>query len=154
MFAFLTPKGSIWDAAIDGSEYFPSPIPHSNFATLTQSKTATLAQEFSLFPNPQEGFKGSNNWAVSGQLSATGSAIVADDMHLNIGVPNIWYRASLRFQAEGQEIKLDGVSLPGTPAIVVGSNHNLAWGFTNSYGDWSDLIKLQLNEDKTPISNI
>ncbi len=149
LFAFLTPEGSIWDAAIDGSEYFPPPIPNSNFAAFTQSKTAKLEQDFNLFPNPKEGFKGSNNWAVSGQLSATGSAIVADDMHLNIGVPNIWYRASIRFQTNGQEVKLDGVSLPGTPAIVVGSNHNVAWGFTNSYGDWSDLIKLQLNEDKT-----
>lgn len=149
MYSFITPEGSIWDAALDNSSYSENPIPHSAFSNATKLAKALDIKEFNLFPDPQEGFKGSNNWAVSGQVSTTGSAIVADDMHLGIGVPNIWFRTSMRYQHQGGEIKLDGVSLPGAPAIVVGTNHQVAWGFTNSYGDWSDLIKLVVNEDAT-----
>lgn len=149
VFTFLTPEGSNWDAAIDHSQYSASPIPLSTWPKPNQSNTATVAAQFNLSPDPQEGFKGSNNWAVSGEASNTGAAIVADDMHLGIAVPNIWYRASLRYQARGNSVSLDGVSLPGTPAIVVGSNHHIAWGFTNSYGDWNDLITLKLNQDKS-----
>ena len=147
MYAFLTPEGSNWDAAVDNTTYAPAAIPSSSFTAKTELSAVSHEQEFNLFPDPKEGAKGSNNWAVSGNISNTGSAIVADDMHLGIGVPNIWFRTSLRYQRDGKEVKLDGVSLPGTPAIVVGSNHNVAWGFTNSYGDWSDLIKLVLNQD-------
>lgn len=147
IYAFITPEGSIWDAALDNSNYPQSPMPDSTFSNPHKVAKMIGSTEFNLFPDPQEGFKGSNNWAVSGQVSNTGSAIVADDMHLGIGVPNIWFRTSLRYQHQGKVIKLDGVSLPGAPAMVVGTNHNVAWGFTNSYGDWSDLIKLVVSED-------
>lgn len=149
MYAFLTPEGSKWDAALDDSQYSSAAIPSSNFSSNNLQAHHTVGSKFNLFPDPDEGFKGSNNWAVSGQISKTGSAIVADDMHLGIAVPNIWFRASLRYQHQGREIELDGVTLPGTPAVVVGSNHKVAWGFTNSYGDWSDLIRLVLNQDGT-----
>jgi penicillin amidase len=146
-YRFLTPEGSNWDAAIDNTEYAPTAIPNNHWQVskqVSQNNTLLANNEFSVFSDTQEALKGSNNWAVSGAVSKTGSAIVADDMHLGIGVPNIWYRASLRYQ----DIKLDGVTLPGTPAIVVGSNHKVAWGFTNSYGDWNDLIRLKLSDDK------
>lgn len=149
LYQFLTPEGSNWDAAIDNTSYTSAAIPKSSFPAKQEQTTAKLTKPFDLFPDQQQGLKGSNNWAVAGSISTTGSAIVADDMHLGISVPNIWYRTSLRYQHQGKNISLDGVSLPGTPAIVVGSNHHVAWGFTNSYGDWSDLIKLVLNEDKT-----
>ncbi|NMP15893.1 penicillin acylase family protein [Thalassotalea sp. Y01] len=147
-FQFLTPEGSNWDAAVDATELPKGQIPANKiFIDDTVSVTKKQAQEFNLFPDNQEGQKGSNNWAVSGKISKTGSAIVADDMHLGIDVPNIWFRTSLRYSANNKPQLIDGVSLPGTPAIVVGSNHNIAWGFTNSYGDWNDLIKLVLSED-------
>ena len=152
IYDFLTPKGSNWDAAIDGSRYEPKPIPKQHWqpnSTNVIEVSKQHTQTFSVFGQPHEALRGSNNWAVSGAVSKTGSAIVADDMHLGINVPNIWYRASLRYQHLGQEITLDGVSLPGTPAIVVGSNHKVAWGFTNSYGDWNDLIRLKLSDDKS-----
>jgi len=67
-------------------------------------------------------------------------------MHLGIRVPNTWYRASIvRPDGAGGEIRMTGVSLPGTPAVAVGSNGHVAWGFTNSYGDWSDLILLDVD---------
>jgi penicillin amidase len=83
---------------------------------------------------------GSNNWAVAGSRTAHGGAILANDMHLGISVPNTWYYASLAWPgAEGGE-RVTGVTLPGTPFLVVGSNTHVAWGFTNSQGDWSDIV--------------
>lgn len=80
---------------------------------------------------------GSNGWAVSGTYTRSGVALVANDMHLDLGVPAVWYPARLRVSgAQAQDIT--GVTLPGTPAVVAGSNGQIAWGFTNSYGDFSD----------------
>ena len=149
VYQFLTPKGSRWDAAIDGTAYQASQIPQNNFELAPMLSELTKLEslpEFSLFANSHEASVGSNNWAVAGAISTTGSAIVADDMHLGIRVPNIWYRASFRYQHQEQKVRVDGVTLPGTPAMVAGSNHNMAWGFTNSYGDWNDVIRLKLDE--------
>ncbi len=85
--------------------------------------------------------RGSNNFAVSGALTADGRALVADDMHLGLRAPNIWFRARLRYpdpRAPGGQVDVTGFTLPGLPAIIVGSNTHVAWGFTNSYGDYLD----------------
>ena len=84
---------------------------------------------------------GSNNFAVSGALTADGRAIVADDMHLGLRAPNIWFRARLRWpdaHAPGGKVDVQGVTLPGLPLVVVGSNGHVVWGYTNSYGDYLD----------------
>lgn len=84
---------------------------------------------------------GSNNFAVSGALTADGRAIVADDMHLGLRAPNIWFRARLRWpdaRAPGGRVDVQGLTLPGLPAIVAGSNGHVAWGYTNSYADTLD----------------
>ncbi len=76
--------------------------------------------------------------------------MLANDMHLALRVPNIWYRATLIFPDEqGRERRVEGVMLPGTPAVVAGSNGYLAWGHTNSRGDWSDLVVLESTADGT-----
>jgi penicillin amidase len=85
--------------------------------------------------------RGSNNWAVSGARTRDGSALLANDMHLGLRVPNIWYRARLVVDSGG--IDVAGVTLPGGPAVVAGSNGRVAWGFTNSYGDFQDLIRIE-----------
>ena len=88
---------------------------------------------------------GSNSFAVGGALTASGAAMLANDMHLDLGVPNIWFRTRLRYPdatAPRGQRDINGVSLPGTPAIVVGSNGQVAWGFTNSYGDWLDWVRV------------
>jgi penicillin amidase len=86
---------------------------------------------------------GSNNWAVGGRFTATGAALVANDMHLRARVPIVWYRARLRLAASETlpAVDLNGVTLPGTPVLVAGSNGHIAWGFTNSYGDWVHIEK-------------
>jgi penicillin G amidase len=105
-----------------------------------------------------EGAVGSNNWAVSSRLAADGGALLANDMHLQVRVPNTWYRAAFEWQDESQPYaaaisvagastsrRLIGITLPGVPALVVGSNTHIAWGFTNSQADWSDVVILELD---------
>jgi penicillin amidase len=65
-------------------------------------------------------------------------------MHLKLRVPNIWYRMRLVVDAGPAALDATGVTLPGTPAVVAGSTGKVAWGFTNSYGDWSDRVLLDL----------
>jgi penicillin amidase len=89
---------------------------------------------------------GSNSFAVAGRLTADGRALLANDMHLTIRVPNTWYRASLEWPDPSGELhRLTGVTLPGVPTVVVGSNSHVAWGFTNSYADWSDIVLLEVD---------
>ena len=68
----------------------------------------------------------------------SGVALVANDMHLDLGVPAVWYPARLRVTGDAS-LDVTGVTLPGTPAVAAGSNGHVAWGFTNSYGDFSDM---------------
>ena len=96
---------------------------------------------------------GSNNWVVSGRLTPDNAPLVANDMHLDVRVPNTWYRAQLEWPDRAdstQTHRLVGVTLPGSPAVVVGSNTFIAWGFTNTYADWSDFVLLEVDE-KDPI---
>jgi penicillin G amidase len=93
----------------------------------------------------REYLPGSNNWAVGGSATRDGVAILADDMHLGIGVPSIWLRAEITLGAQGKGAgtrtrRLAGVTLPGAPNMVVGSNGDIAWGFTNSYGQWFEVV--------------
>lgn len=95
-----------------------------------------------------EGAIGSNNWAVSGRLAADGGALLANDMHLLVHVPNTWYRAAFEWTDRSDLAhphRLIGITLPGVPAMVVGSNTHVAWGFTNSQADWNDLVVLELD---------
>jgi penicillin G amidase len=86
----------------------------------------------------------SNNWAVAGRLTTTGAALVANDMHLGQRVPPVWYHARLETRPgpEGAALDLNGVTLPGAPLLVAGSNGHVAWGFTNSYGEWIDVERV------------
>ncbi|HYA79515.1 MAG TPA: penicillin acylase family protein, partial [Methylocystis sp.] len=81
---------------------------------------------------------GSNAWVVSGKKTRDGRAILANDMHLGLSVPNIWYRAELVYGST----HLAGLTLPGLPMILSGSNGRVAWGLTNSKADVVDLVAL------------
>jgi len=97
--------------------------------------------------------RGSNNFAVAGTLTADGRALVADDMHLGLRAPNIWFRARLRYpdpRAPGGQVDVTGFTLPGLPAVIVGSNTHVAWGFTNSYGDYLDWQRMVPCTDGAP----
>jgi len=85
---------------------------------------------------------GSNAWALSGKFTQTGFPILAGDPHLDLFAPNIWYRARL----EGGPLHVTGVSLPGLPGMVIGSNAAVAWSITYPAGDTLDLVKLSSAE--------
>jgi penicillin amidase len=133
---FLDPETSPWDAPIDDldPQWHPSPIPDLREPLRTGRAPATETA-------PGADGIGSNNWAVSGTLTETGAAMLSNDMHLGIGVPPTWFYA--RLLVDEPETTVAGVSLPGVPGVVAGSNGHVAWGFTNSYGDWGDLIRLR-----------
>jgi penicillin G amidase len=78
---------------------------------------------------------GSNQWVVAGSRTASGQAMLSNDMHLEQEIPNIWYETQLK--APGFDAA--GVTVPGLPLIVAGHNEHIAWGFTALYGDTQDL---------------
>jgi penicillin G amidase len=84
---------------------------------------------------------GSNNWVVSGEHTATGKPLLANDMHLELTLPPIWYEVHLT--APGWNVK--GFALPGAPMVVVGHNDRIAWGFTNNGADVLDLYMETIN---------
>ena len=133
---FLFPQGSIWDSPVAGPSIKAEPIPEwqRSGTRLSPAQLAPQAQA----PELEE--RGSNSWAVSAAASASGRAMLANDMHLGLRLPNTWYRLRLRVSSEAAPLDISGVSLPGLPLIIAGSNGHVAWGFTNSYGDWSDRI--------------
>lgn len=74
---------------------------------------------------------GSNNWVVSGAHTASGKAMLSNDMHLVNTVPNTWYEMHLTVRASDPAYDVAGVTLPGLPYVIVGHNGRIAWGFTN-----------------------
>ena len=86
----------------------------------------------------------SNNWTVHGSRTATGYPLLANDMHLPLRIPGIWYEMHL----VGGDYDVIGVSFPGTPGIVAGHNKNVAWGITFAYTDVQDLFLERMNPDK------
>jgi len=138
---------SSWDAALDGSELAPEPLPGPADYDLRRLDAAlfragaaveTRTPGPGLVPDSPDGMVGSNNWALSGQRTRSGRALVANDMHLGLRVPNTWYR--VRLVATDAGLDVTGVTLPGVPVVIAGSNGRVAWGFTNSYGDFQDLV--------------
>jgi penicillin amidase len=134
-----------WEAPIDGSRLPEVPLPQVDEYDLRTLDRAIFDALDGSTGNTSTSKRGSNNWAVAGSRARDGGALLANDMHLGLRVPNIWYRARLVVAAENLDVT--GVSLPGVPAIVAGSNGRVAWGFTNSYGDFQDLVRLEPGPD-------
>jgi len=84
---------------------------------------------------------GSNNWVVAASRSATGAPLLANDPHLKLSAPALWYFA--RLKAPGLEVA--GATMPGLPAVVLGQNRHIAWGFTNTNPDVQDLYLERLD---------
>ncbi|MBN8922656.1 MAG: penicillin acylase family protein [Rhodanobacter sp. 68-29] len=145
---FLLAPDPEWEAPLQGP-LSPQPVPPDagtfDLRRLPAAKPAASLAAL-LAPSHDARRPGSNSFAVAGRLTGSGAAMLANDMHLGLRVPNIWFRTRLRYPdpaAPHGERDVVGVGLPGTPAVVVGSNGQLAWGFTNSYGDWMDWVRVQ-----------
>ncbi|QNM97964.1 penicillin acylase family protein [Chitinimonas koreensis] len=139
--AVLLPEASAYDAPLDADSvsYAPPPWPAAAPAWFGRPEPDRRAAAFD-----RHDAVGSNNWALAGSRSAHGAALVANDMHLGLRLPNTWFHAALAFDgADGRPRRVAGVMLPGAPVIVAGSNGQVAWGFTNSYGDYLDLVELE-----------
>jgi penicillin amidase len=141
VYRFLTATGGAEDAPIAGAPLeWPASPPESDIdlRTLDSALLRVPAKK------NDRNAPGSNSFAVSGAL-AGGAAIVANDMHLDLRVPGLWFRTRAIYpnpRRAGRTVDVTGATLPGTPALVVGSNGSVAWGFTNSYADSVDWVRV------------
>jgi penicillin amidase len=140
VFDLLYPRGTEWDAPMDGFDLSRviAPLPGADIIDLT--KTSSPGE--TVRGASDADYPGSNNWAVAGRRTANGGAIVANDMHLSLRLAHIWYRTRLIVKSEDAAAARDltGVTLPGLPLLIAGSNGRIAWGYTNSHGDFDDLV--------------
>ncbi|HEY6642575.1 penicillin acylase family protein [Povalibacter sp.] len=148
LFDFMNPLGTEWDAPVTGGSWRVAAIPGPEIFDLREGdpREAALSNPPSGTDLAEKPMVGSNSWAVDATRAAGGAALLANDMHLGLRLPHVWYRARMRAQG-GAETPRDlvGVTLPGLPILVVGSNGRVAWGFTNSYGDWTDLVIIEVD---------
>lgn len=93
-------------------------------------------------PPKPDGY-GSNNWVLAGEATASGKPILANDPHLSLQAPSLWYFAHL--VAPGVDVI--GATLPGTPAVLLGRTDHHAWGFTNTAADVQDLFLERVDPD-------
>lgn len=145
VFDFLHPFGTEWDAPITGGTWRAAPIPGPEIFDLRRAARSSVHQPMSpvALLAPDAPVVGSNSWAVAGTHTETGAALLANDMHLGLRLPHVWYRARLVVSAGVDSRDLIGVTLPGLPLLIAGSNGRVAWGYTNSYGDWTDLVVVE-----------
>lgn len=125
----IIPAGTKWD--FNALPVPPAPEPDSSILT---KDIRTKEKE--------EGI-GSNNWALSGSKTASGFPILANDPHLDLSLPSIWYQIQLH--APG--LNAYGVSLPGAPGIIIGFNQKIAWGVTNVAADVLDFYQIRFKDN-------
>ena len=147
---FFAPLGDSHDAALDGTPTPPAPLPQRMLPAAAPAATAAAGEAGGADLLP-----GSNSFAVDGAHSATGAGLLANDMHLGLAVPHVWYRAVLAWTDRTGRHRIAGVTLPGLPTVVAGSNGHIAWGFTNSYIDTTDVVLAETdtiaqNQYRTP----
>lgn len=151
VYAFLTPDEDSYPLVLIGGAKGRRPlqaVPTKALAKLCENYRGSAGKHLIDFGG---GLQGSNGWVVSGQHTAHGSALLANDMHLPLSVPNIWYKAIMCYEG----IQMVGVVPPGLPTFIAGSNGHVAWGSTNINGDFVDLVEIETdparpNEYKTP----
>ncbi|MGV3502136.1 MAG: penicillin acylase family protein [Adhaeribacter sp.] len=124
----IIPRGTVPDFTP-----LPAPAPPANF--LAQTTPQQLTRE-------SPGELGSNNWAVAGFKSATGYPMLANDPHLQLNLPSIWYQVQLA--APG--LNVAGASLPGAPGVIIGFNKQVSWGVTNVDADVLDWYQLRFKD--------
>jgi len=140
---FLAPRGNSWDAALDDSRFPAAPLPPLRFVAPAPEVAAGALPPQRPWTEPAgKRVVGSNAFALAGAHTASGAALLANDMHLDHNLPQIWYRAVLQWTDAAGPHRLVGASLPGTPLLTVGSNGRVAWGFTNAYVDTTDVITI------------
>lgn len=139
--AFLVPETDPYTDVLLGRQApASSAIPAQALAALRRPVDHRHVHRTSMVRFGKSGL-GSNGWAVRGAKTADGRSILANDMHLDLTVPNIFYRIQLRYE----QVELTGLVVPGIPVVVAGTNGRVAWGVTNVEGDFLDLVRLEIN---------
>jgi penicillin amidase len=143
---FIQGSRSEWDAPMQADRDLPPEglprllLRQAPVAQGLPVRSASAAGAPDDAPGTTENVAGSNSWVVSGPRTADGRAILANDMHLPLQQPNTFYRVSIALAGRGGVMA--GVTIPGLPLLVAGSNGSIAWGLTNANGDWSDLVRI------------
>lgn len=101
---------------------------------INQNQSVLIDEKTALYETPHTD-NGSNNWVVSGNKTESGKPLLADDPHLSLSTPSIWYQMSL----QAPSVHVSGVIFAGIPGIILGNNENIAWGVTNYGPDVQDL---------------
>ena len=152
---FLRPLGDEWDAPMVGQSIVPPPIPPPEVFDLRGDRQSALESAWHALPSRSDAspspsqqwspaVDGSNAWAIAAAHTGDGHALVANDPHLPLQVPNIWYRLSLEWPDERAVVhRMTGASLPGLPYVAIGSNGRIAWGFTVAFDDRSDMVVVE-----------
>jgi penicillin amidase len=138
--AFLTPDSDRYANSVvknSSARRPPQPLPQNALAKLLKE---TSEYQAGLVGEPDI-VAGSNGWLVNAHKTSDGRAILANDMHLELRVPNIWYRAEM--QVDGN--LLSGITLPGVPLFISGTNSHVAWGFTSVAGDFLDFVLVDVD---------
>lgn len=117
------------------------------FAEVEELARATQAPADELGGRAEGAGLGSNNWAVAPARSASGNALVANDPHLGLGLPNVWYPAAF----DAPDYRAVGMTLPGAPGVVLGRGERVAWACTNLYVDDVDVFLERLDETGTKV---
>jgi penicillin G amidase len=113
-----------------------------NFKPVAIPNAAALPDQTAVSTRQKDEGTGSNNWAVSGSKTASGFPILANDPHLDLTLPAIWYQTQL----VGPGVNVYGVSIPGAPGIVIGFNQKVAWGVTNVGSDVLDWYQITFKD--------
>ncbi len=152
-YQFFAPAKSTWDIPLDPEpSVSPAPIPSGfRVADLPASKTENSSKlsgaEASFFSVAnRDRFTGSNAWALGPTRTENGQTIVANDPHLVLRVPNIWYRLALSWPVMNAANYVCGVTIPGAPPMVIGSNGRVAWGLTNASIDSDDVVLVEVKK--------
>jgi penicillin amidase len=120
----------------------PIVVPDHTWSALYEDAVSRMKAASELMPLAFGG--ASNNWVVDGKKSTTGRPLLANDPHLALQMPSIWYETHLVCP----ELEAAGVSLPGAPGIVLGHNARIAWGMTAAMSDVVDLFVVKRDEIK------
>ncbi len=130
----IIPKGTKFDK--------PSivPVKPASADSLYFNKKETMKVAEFIKQNPNNG---SNNWAVAGSRTKSGSPILCNDPHLELNFPSIWYE----MQLSSPDVNVYGVTFPGTPNVVIGFNDYIAWGVTNAQRDVKDFYEVKFKDD-------
>ena len=116
----------------------PTHPPQAQPAKFLQNKTDLQLSHF--LPGGKDGM-GSNNWVLSGNKTASGKPLLANDPHLGLSAPSAWYFVHI----DAPKLQVIGATMPGIPAVIIGRTNQIAWGFTNTNPDVQDLYLEQLD---------